>query len=326
MAKNVFRSGEVQYKQHKVFLQPPRPVLSPIRRGGPIAVETLDEDLNEVREVEDPLEEYTGPTADQLRREAEAFKEQWDSEREEMIAQAKAEAQRIVQEAEEEAFRQIREKTEQATQQRQDAETEAATTRQHAEEEAGRIVRDAEERGRKIEAEAFQKGHQEGREAGIEEGKGELQRVIERFHVVLSKAIERRNEIIQESETQVVNLVLSIAKKVIKVISENQKNVVINNITQSLQRLQQKSDVIVRVNLADLKLATRHKEDILRMAERVKTITIAEDTTVDPGGCIIETDFGEIDARISSQLREIEDRILEMVPVKTRAKSPASSG
>jgi flagellar assembly protein FliH len=139
--------------------------------------------------------------------------------------------------------------------------------------------------------------------------------------VVLSKAIERRNEIIQESENQVVALVLAIAKKVIKVISENQKNVVINNIVQSLQKLQQKSDVIVRVNLADLEIATKHKQDILKMAERVQTITIAEDSTVDPGGAIIETDFGEIDARIASQLREIEDRILELSPIKARAKA-----
>ena len=78
--------------------------------------------------------------------------------------------------------------------------------------------------------------------------------------------------------------------------------------------------MIVRVNLSDLAITSQHKEDILRVAERVSSITIAEDTTVDVGGCIIETDFGEIDARIASQLREIEDRIIELVPIKTRAK------
>ena len=45
--------------------------------------------------------------------------------------------------------------------------------------------------------------------------------------------------IIEESETQVINLVLLIAKKVIKVISENQKNVVINNVVQALRKLQE---------------------------------------------------------------------------------------
>lgn len=323
MGKNVFRSQEVELKQHKVFLKPPQIIPHP-RRGVPIAVETLDE-MDEVEEVgtAEAVEEYSGPTADQLRREAEAFQEQWDAKREEMLAEAREEAQRIVQEAEEEAFRQIREKTESATRDREQAKEDAAASREQAEQEGQRIITEAQAEGQRIREEAFQAGMREGREAGVQEGKQEVQRVIERFHVVLSRAIERRNEIIAESEQQVVNLVLSIAKKVVKVISENQKNVVINNITQSLQRLQQKSDVIVRVNLADLPLATKHKEDILRMAERVQNITIAEDSTVDPGGCIIETDFGEIDARIASQLREIEDRILEMVPVRARAKPGA---
>jgi flagellar assembly protein FliH len=103
---------------------------------------------------------------------------------------------------------------------------------------------------------------------------------------------------------------------VIKVLSENQQNVVINNVVQALRKLQEKSDVVVRVNLKDVKLTTEHAEDMLRMVENVENITVVEDVSVDAGGAIIETDFGEIDARISSQLREIEDRIVELSPIR----------
>lgn len=303
MGKNVFRSTEIDFKQHKVFLRPPQP----IRTEEPEALEAIEE-------------EYSGPTADQLRREAELFKSNWDAERQRMIDAANEEVGRVVKEAEDQAFRLVRDKTEQAQQAKTEAEAEAQRIKSEAEAEAARIIDQAQLRAKQIEQEAFDRGRRDGEEAGITEGKAEVQRVIDRFHIVLSKAIERRNEIIEESESQVVSLVLSIAKKVVKVISENQRNVVINNVMQSLQKLRAKSDVIIRVNLADLSIATKHKEDIVRMAERVRNITIAEDTTVDPGGCIIETDFGEIDARITSQLREIEDRILELAPVKTRPK------
>ncbi|HTO24040.1 MAG TPA: FliH/SctL family protein, partial [Spirochaetia bacterium] len=117
-----------------------------------------------------------------------------------------------------------------------------------------------------------------------------------------SKAIEKRNEIIQEAETQIINLVLLIVKKVIKVISENQKN------------------VVIRVNLADLELTSEHVKDFMKMVENVKSITVLEDSTVDRGGCIIETDFGQIDARISSQLHEIEERILELMPIRSKGE------
>jgi flagellar assembly protein FliH len=48
-----------------------------------------------------------------------------------------------------------------------------------------------------------------------------------------------------------------------------------------------------------------------------------EDTSVDEGGCVIETDFGEIDARIASQLAELEAKILEISPIKSWAKNEA---
>ncbi|MCL2318626.1 MAG: FliH/SctL family protein, partial [Treponema sp.] len=60
--------------------------------------------------------------------------------------------------------------------------------------------------------------------------------------------------------------------------------------------------------------------------EGAKSLQIVEDSTVDEGGCVIETDFGEIDARISSQLAELETKILEISPIKSRAKTAVVSG
>lgn len=303
MARHVYRGNEVRNIDSKVYIQPPEHV--------PEAVEEIPEEV---------VPEYTGPTAEDIRQEAEEFKARWDAERERMIAEAKQEAERIVQEAEERAFQEVKRKTEEAQTQKEEAEAEAERIKQAAEAEAQRIEAEARERSEDIERDAFDRGYAQGKEEGYREGKTEADRVVERLHVVLNRAIERRNEIIEESESQLVNLVLNIAKKVIKVISENQKNVVMNNVIQSLRKLKSKSDVIIRVNLADLQTVSQHKEEIVKSIERVGNITVAEDTTVDPGGAIVETDFGEIDARISSQLREIEDRILELMPISSRAK------
>jgi hypothetical protein len=75
--------------------------------------------------------------------------------------------------------------------------------------------------------------------------------------------------------------------------------------------------------MADVKLTTEHINSFIQKMEGVKGIQVAEDSTVDPGGCIIETDFGEIDARISSQLAEMESKILEISPIRARPKPPA---
>lgn len=302
MAKNVFRSQEVTQSEKWITLESP-----------------YEEEAEEV-EIQS-VEEYTGPTADDLKREAEAFKQNWEQEKQQMIDAAKAEADKIVKEAEQRAFEEVQNKTEEARQAKQQAEDEKERILEEARQEADQMRRDAQNEVDQIRKNAYNEGFEQGREDGFNSGKPEVDRLIYQLHHIIDKTLEKRNEIIEESETQLINLVLLIAKKVVKVISENQKNVVINNVIQALRKLKSRGQVLIKVNLEDVELTTGHVKDFMRMVDNVQSVTVVEDSTVDKGGCIIETDFGEIDARISSQLHEIEEKINEMAPIRTRGES-----
>jgi flagellar assembly protein FliH len=306
MPKNVFRPGEIVALQSTMLI------------GRQSEEEAKAAEAEEAEPVEMPT--YEGPTADDLRREAEAFKAGWDTERDAMITAARAEAGSIVKEAEAAAFEEVRRKSNEAQKIRREAEEAAAVLLSGAEKRVLELEAQAGARLEAAEREAAKKGNATGREEGYKEGKAEVERLVTRLHAVLDRAMEKRSEILEQAEVQVVELVLLVAKKVVKVISENQKSVVIQNIAQALRKLKTKADVVVRVNLADLELATEHIKDFVQLAENARKLTIVEDTTVDRGGCIIETDFGEIDARIASQLGELEDRILEVAPIRARGK------
>ena len=298
MAKNVFKPAEIVALTKQI---------------------RLDEPFEKMVEPEEilPAEEYTGPTADDLRREAEAFTVSWEAEKEMMYSQARAEADRIVKEAEQTAFNQVKEKNDEAQHIKQSAESEASDLLENARTQAQSMVDDAQRKVDEVLDASRKEGFTSGRDEGYENGKAEVERLIEHLRTIISKAIEKRNQIIDQSETQIIDLVLLISQKIIKVISENQKNVVINNVIQALRKLKSRGDVVIRVNLEDVKLTSDHVKDFMRMVENVRSITVMEDSSVDRGGCIIETDFGRIDARISSQFKEIEEKILELVPIRT---------
>jgi flagellar assembly protein FliH len=301
VAKNVFRSQEVLDLGTSIMIEPPKAAEPGV-------------------DVVEPIEEYAGPTVDDLRREAEAFKAQWEEEKVAMIAAARQEAEEIIKKAEETAFDEVKKQTDQAQKVRQEAQDEAKKLLDEAKRTADEERRSLDEQRDTILEAARNEGITQGREEGYESGKAEVDRLIELLHSIINTAIAKRAEIIEESETQLVNLVLLIAKKVVKVISENQKNVVVNNVIQALRKLKSRGDVVIKVNLSDVKLTSEHIKDFMRMVENVRSVTVIEDSTVDPGGCIIETDFGQIDARISSQLHEIEERVLELTPIRVKGE------
>ncbi|MDR2768650.1 MAG: flagellar assembly protein FliH [Treponema sp.] len=315
MAKAVFRPGEVTRLDSSVVLEPPHAF------PGMAHLAPSEDELEEIEEVH---EEYTGPTVDDLRREADDFKARWEQEKEAMIRSAKVEADGIIKDAEQAAFSEVKRKTDQAQSLKRQAEDEAEKFIAEAKTKAAQIEADSRAAFENERRAAEEEGRAAGHEAGFNEGREEVKRLVERIQTVLERAQDKRAEILAETEQQIIDLVLLISRKVIKVISENQRNVVISTVVEALRKVKGRGNIIIRVNMLDIKLTTEHKKKFIDLVEGAKSLQIIEDTTVDPGGCVIETDFGEIDARISSQLAELEQKILEMKPIKSRAKTAAA--
>ena len=298
MAKTVFRPGEAKQVEDKVMLP-------------------LVKDYTPVEEViEEVPEEYTGPTADDLRREAEEFKANFENEKQQMLAEAQKQADEIVKKAEDTAFAEVKRQTDSAAIIKADAENEAARIIEKAKAEAAQIIADAQAQSSKTENDAYQKGYDAGHEEGYRNGSDEVNRLVDRMHKILEAVMQRRDEILQETESQIVELVILMARKVIKILSENQKNVIMANTLAALKKVKTRGAVTLRVNIEDVKLTTAHADEFIQHVENVQGITVLEDSAVEKGGCIVETDFGAIDARISSQLSELENKILEVSPVK----------
>lgn len=269
-------------------------------------------------EPEKPIEVYEGPSPDEIRAEIQALKEQWetervvqeeelqnnlnqqrsevDNQRQEILAQAQASAEEQVQRAQSEAERIIAQ----------------------AENRAAEMINDAELKVNSIHERAKNEGIEEGREKGYEAGFAEVRRLSAQLHYMISGVLQRRDEIIASLETDLIDLTLLIARKVVKVLSENQKDIVIYNTLEALKKMRSRGTVTLRVSPDDFDVTTKNKELFVAEVERLEGIHVVEDHTVQRGGCIVETEFGEIDARISSQLREVEDKILSLKPVRRK--------
>lgn len=299
MAKAVFRPGEAKELEKKMVLP-------------------LFKDYTPVEEEPEVEEEvYDGPTVEDLKKEAEEFKAQWEQEKLQMQNEAQLQADAIIKKAEDAAFEEVQRQTNSAAEIKANAENEANQILSKARAEAEGIVAEAEAKREQLESAAHQNGYEAGYKEGYDGGVAEVNRLVERMHKMVESVMQRREEILSETESQIVELVILMARKVIKILSESQKNVVMANTLAALKKVKARGKVTLRVNLEEVKLTTSHIQEFINHVENIEAIKVLEDSSVEKGGCIVETDFGAIDARISSQLTELENKILEVSPLKT---------
>lgn len=299
MAKAVFRPGEAKELEKKMVLP-------------------LFKDYSPVEEEPEVVEEvYEGPTVEDLKKEAEEFKAQWEQEKQQMQNEAQLQADAIIKKAEDTAFEEVQRQTNSAAEIKAQAEDQANEILSKARAEAEQIIADAEAKKAQLESEANQSGYEAGYKKGYDDGVAEVNRLIERMHKMVESVMQRREEILSETESQIVELVILMARKVIKILSESQKQVVMANTLAALKKVKARGKVTLRVNLEEVKLTTAHIQEFIQHVENIEAIKVLEDSSVEKGGCIVETDFGAIDARISSQLTELENKILEVSPLKT---------
>lgn len=305
MAKQVFRPNEIKVNEkEKKFTLP------------------LIHDYKPQEEKPEVVEEvYQGPTAEDLRKEAEAFRQGWEIEKQHLLEEANAKADEIVQNAKNAAFEEVKRQSDEAAVAKADAQKQADDIIANAKAEAAKILADAHDEEQKIKSEASEQGYKNGYNEGCASGEEEMNRLIERLHKMIEAVMLRREEILKETEQQIVELVILMTRKVVKIISETQKTTIMSNVLAALKKVRTRGEVTLHVNVEDLKLTTANVSEFIKRVENVDGIKVVEDSTVEKGGCIVETDFGAIDARIFSQLSELEDKIMEISPVKSLKKN-----
>ena len=77
-------------------------------------------------------------------------------------------------------------------------------------------------------------------------------------------------------------------------------------LADALRRITEKDHVRIRVSVADAPHIREMRDDLLTLVDGIKNLEILDDRRVGDGGVVIETGAGTIDAKIETQLAEVE--------------------
>jgi flagellar assembly protein FliH len=153
---------------------------------------------------------------------------------------------------------------------------------------------------------ARQEGHAAGFEAGQKAAAESLAPVIQALQSAVAAMTATESDLTAQAERAVVELSLAIAAKVIPRAIGELPDAVLTVVNQALGKVLAGTRLTLRVNPADLERLQASQEALALPAIDPARLTWSADPGVGPGGCILETDFGDVDARIEHQLQLIE--------------------
>lgn len=166
-----------------------------------------------------------------------------------------------------------------------------------------------------LEREAFMKGYAQGERAGAEAAARRGDATLRRLAQTVEELAGLRTELIQKTERQVVELALAIAGRVLRREVSIDRELLIAMARVALERLGENTSATIRLNPDDYAFIGAKAQ-----VGDSSLVRVVADPLVSSGGCLVQSDFGLIDAGIDAQLGEMAAALGVGVPAMQRAE------
>jgi flagellar assembly protein FliH len=169
----------------------------------------------------------------------------------------------------------------------------------------------AEERAVAVQAEAQHNGYQEGLERGMAEAHARVERALEAVAAAELALAELHDRYVAEAEAAAVDLAYQIAEKVIGATVASDRQAVLGVVSGALLRTTDRDHLVLEVNPDDFDLVRESATELAARLGGINRIEVISERRVEPGGCVVRTEAGEIDARVTSQLERVRQLLAE---------------
>lgn len=160
-----------------------------------------------------------------------------------------------------------------------------------------------------VEREAFQKGFEAGRTSGLEIAEKKVEAILGRFAESIQKLATARAEMVRATQQDLVRLAVEIARKLVHRELTVDPEIIVTLVRVALERLSSKAPVVVYLNSEDLpRVESQLQRNPGLFGER--DLVLKARAELRRGDCQLESPYGNVDASISEQFKQIEEGLL----------------
>ncbi len=189
------------------------------------------------------------------------------------------------------------------------ATAQAQTVLDEAKEEAEQIIAQANSQAEQIRQDAYDKGKMQAivdMESEYDQKKNQLETEFSAKMQDLENDYAKRK---QEMEPELAETILSVIKKSLNVISEDNEEIILNLINGVMQNAEVSHEFLIKVSPDDYSFVMNNQGKIYCSMTKDVQIEVIEDSSMKKNQCIIESDTGVYDCSLDIQLESLTKEI-----------------
>lgn len=183
--------------------------------------------------------------------------------------------------------------------------------REEASKDAETIIRNAREIKESIEMEAYKEGILKGQEEGRKMAIKQIEPLFDTLKNALKELSDLRSAMIEKHHEQILEIVFLIAEKAIHRQIHLSPDIILDTVRAASSHLTETEEIRIRLHPSDFEYIKEIEAIISKKLTGGNTIHVIEDSSIDRGGSVIETEFGDIDATVRSQIEHMKEVVID---------------
>lgn len=154
-------------------------------------------------------------------------------------------------------------------------------------------------------SEAYELGLIEGTEKAFIERKDDFEDRVQQMDTLLERFEHLKSGLIVDNEKIIMKLIFMVASRIaMKEIKQDQENVfyIVKNI---MEEIQSEEKITLHIALDDIAFITSLRDKLHKDTDFVERIRFEGSESIAPGGCLVETEYGTIDATLEQRLNKV---------------------
>ena len=191
------------------------------------------------------------------------------------------------------------------------AELERLSIEEQVERDALERIKDLQEQAY---TEAYSLGLDEGREKAFEEKKSEFEQKLLHFESLISSVETLKSDLIASNETQILRLVTHMVKRLVFDEVKERPELILEVVRRAIESAQSDESIVVKVSPSDMVFLEETRGKLGKEFDSLQRAKFESSESIKNGGCIVETNYGDIDATMEQRFERLWAAISEKLP------------